>query len=89
MDPLYRCVTIADLRSYLLRTGWQVKPFKQGNVIYFEGPLADDGTPLVQLVPASANYRDFPMRVGEIVSALSGIEQRPASEILRDIIIPR
>lgn len=88
IDPLYRAVTVADLRSYLLRTGWQPKPFKQPQVLYFEGPQADDGTPLVQLVPVSGNYRDFPLRVEEIVQALSSIEQRPAGDILRDILTP-
>ncbi len=68
--------------------GWEIKPFKNPGVIYFEGPRADDGTPLVRLVPASGNYRDFPLHVQEIVSALGGVEQRPASEVLRDILSP-
>jgi hypothetical protein len=88
LDPLVRAATVADLRSYLLRTGWQVRPFKQPGVIYFEGPQADDGTPLVQMLPANGNYRDFPLRVAEIVSALSSIESRPAEDILRDIVTP-
>jgi hypothetical protein len=88
IDPLYRAVTVGDLRSYLLRTGWQIKPFPKAGVIYFEGPRADDGTPLVQIVPASGHYRDFPLHVEEIVSALSRIEQRPGSEVLRDILTP-
>ena len=88
IDPLYRAVTVGDLRAYLLRTGWQIKPFQKAGVIYFEGPLADDGTPLVQIVPASGHYRDFPVHIEEIVSALSSVEQRPAVEILRDILTP-
>jgi hypothetical protein len=81
-------VTVNDLRAYLLRTGWRPKPFKDPRVHYFEGPRADDGTPLVQLVPASASYRDFPRRVAEIVGALSTIEQRPVEDILRNIVTP-
>jgi hypothetical protein len=88
IDPLYRAVTVGDLRTYLLRTGWQIKPFRKAGVIYFEGPPADDGTPLVQIVPASGHYRDFPLHVEEIVSALSSVEQRPAVEVLRDILTP-
>jgi hypothetical protein len=72
----------------LLRTGWLLKPFRQPQVLYFEGPQADDGTPFVKLVPASGNYRDFPQHVEEIVHALSNLEQRPAEDILRDILLP-
>lgn len=87
-DPRLDKVRVADLRSYLLGRGWKRKPFPRSEVIRFEGPLDDERRPLVQFVPASERLKDFPLRVEEIVSTLSKIEDRPAGEILRDILTP-
>jgi hypothetical protein len=37
LHPLVEAVRVADLRAYLLGKGWRIKPFKQPQVIYFEG----------------------------------------------------
>lgn len=87
-DALIRAVRVADLRSYLLSKGWQPKPFKRSQVLYFEGPPDDEGKPLVQLVPATEQLRDYGERVENILAALSTIEERPADEILRNIVSP-
>ena len=85
---LERAVRVADLRAYLLAKGWKTKPFKRPQVIYFEGPVDDDGRPLVLLLPASEHLRDYPLRIEEIVNTLSILENRPTAEIVRNIITP-
>ena len=87
-EPLVQAVRVVDLRAYLLSKRWRLAPHKDPRVLCFEGPLANDGMPLVQLMPASANYRDFTRRIEEILEVLSSVEQRPVGEILRDIIGP-
>ena len=85
---LEQVVRVADLRAYLLGKGWKIKAFKRPQVIYFEGPLDDDGRPLVLLIPAAEQLRDYPIRIEETINALSILESRPAEEILRNIITP-
>jgi hypothetical protein len=87
-DPLVSAIQVADLRAYLLSKGWQPKAFQRPQVLYFEGPADDEGKPIVLLVPASEQLRDYPQRVEEIVNSLAVIEQRPVAEIVRNIITP-
>jgi hypothetical protein len=88
VDPLINAVRVADLRTYLLGRGWKIKPFPRSQVIYFEGPLDDEGKPITLLVPASERLRDYELRVSEIIEALSAIEGKPEAEIARSVITP-
>jgi hypothetical protein len=81
-------VRVADLRAYLLAKGWKVRPFNRPQVIYFEGPPADDGKPLILLIPASEQLRDYPLRIEEILNTLSVLEMRPLPELIRNIVTP-
>ncbi len=87
-QSLERVVRVADMRAYLLSKGWKTKPFKRPQVIYFEGPLDDEGCPLVLLLPASEHLRDYPLRIEEILNTLTILEKRPAAEIVRNIVTP-
>ncbi len=81
-------VKVGDLRAYLLARGWRVRPFPKQELIYFEGPLDDEGRPIIQLVPSSEQLSDYPYRVQELISTLSAIEERPEVEIYRNIVTP-
>jgi hypothetical protein len=83
-----RMIRVADLRAYLVSKGWNAKPFKRSQVIYFEGPPDDDGRPLVLLVPASEQFRDYTLRIDEILNTLSILEKRPVAEIVRSLVTP-
>lgn len=85
---LARAVRVSDLRAYLRGKGWRVKPFPNPRVIYFEGPTDDQGRPIVQLVPASETLSDYSYRIQELIAALSRLEDRDESEIVRDILTP-
>ena len=85
---LAKAVKVSDLRAYLMSKGWRIKPFKRTQVIYFEGPPDDQGQPIVQLVPASEQLSDYSLRVEEIISTLSAIEERPKDEVFRSIVTP-
>jgi hypothetical protein len=87
-DPLLETVRVDDVKSYLLNKGWVLKPFARPQTLYFEGPPADDGEPIVQLVPASERFRDYRTRIEDLLRALSVIEDRPANVILREIVAP-
>jgi hypothetical protein len=74
------------IRDYLISNGWKQVPFKRPELLVFEGPCDDDGKPIIQVIPRSEHSSDFNMRARELVDALSVIEDRPASDVVRDIM---
>ena len=55
-------------------------------MLLYEGPADDDGQPITQVVPASERFKDFLLRVEDLIGALSVIENRPAGDILLDML---
>jgi hypothetical protein len=86
VDPRIRSVRVAGVRSYLQKRGWHLQPGPETNLFVFEGPLDDDGEPIIEVLPVSEQMRDFLQRVVELITALSVIEDRPAPEVLSDIL---
>lgn len=86
LDPRFDRVRVAALQSYLLGRGWKRTPFPRSEVIRFEEPIKDGGEPVVQFVPATEKLTDFPLRVEDIITTLSKLEDRPAGDILDDIL---
>jgi hypothetical protein len=86
VDPRLPLVRVAGVRSYLLARGWRPQPYPGPELLVFEGPTDDDGQPIVQVLPSSEQMRDFPLRVEELIAALSILEDRPPSSILSDIL---
>lgn len=86
IDPRLSLVRVAGIRSYLLGRGWRVQPYPGTELLVFEGPADDDGQPIVQVLPSSEQMRDFPLRVEELIAALSILEDRSAHDILSDVL---
>ena len=88
VDPRVEQVRLADLRAYLLSLGWKSKPYPRPEVVVFEEPAAAGEEPVVQLLPASEQARDFRRSVIEAITSLSAIEDRHPVEILNEILGP-
>ena len=86
VDPRIRSVRVADVRSYLSRRGWKPKPYPRPELLVFEGPRADNGEPIVQVLPSEERFADYQQRLVELVTALAVIEDRPAADVLGDIL---
>lgn len=86
VDPRLPLVRVAGVRSYLLGRGWRLQPHPAAELLVFEGPADDEGKPIVQVLPSSEQMRDFPLRVEELIAAVSILEDRPARDILSDIL---
>jgi len=86
VDPRLPLVRVAGVRSYLLDRGWRPQPYPGPELLVFEGPADDDGQPIVQVLPSSEQMRDFPLRLEELIAALSILEDRPPRDILSDIL---
>jgi hypothetical protein len=79
-------VRVAGLRSYLERRGWRLQSYPGPELLVFAGPVDDDGLPITQVLPSSEQMRDYPLRVEELIGALSVLEDRPASDVLTDVL---
>jgi hypothetical protein len=86
VGPRICSVRVADVRSYLSGRGWKPKPYPRPELLVFEGPLADNGAPIVQVLPAEERFADYQQRLVELVTALAVIEDRPAADVLDDIL---
>jgi hypothetical protein len=86
VDPRIHSVRVAGVRAYLEGRGWQVRPGPESELLVFDGPTDDDGEPIVEVVPASEQMRDFLPCVEELIAALSILENRGAPEVLTDIL---
>jgi hypothetical protein len=86
VDPRIHQVRVAQVRAYLLGRGWQLQPYPGPELLVFGGPVDDDGQPVLQVLPSSEQMRDYPMRLEELITALSIMEDRHATEVLTDIL---
>jgi hypothetical protein len=88
IDPRIRSVRPADAQAYLRRHGWKLQPFPQSQIQVFEGPADDAGEPIIQVVPLSEKASDYLQSIMDLVTALAAIEDRPAVDVLNDILQP-
>jgi len=88
VDPRVEHVRLADLRAYLVAHGWKPKPYPRPEVVVFEEPAAAGEEPVVQLLPASEQARDFRRSVIDAITSLSALENRHPVEILNEILGP-
>jgi hypothetical protein len=86
VDPRVGSVTVAGVRSYLLARGWRLAAYPGPELLVFEGPPDDDGQPIIQVIPSSERMSDFRMRVEELIAALSVLEDRPACDVLEEVL---
>jgi hypothetical protein len=54
--------------------------------LFFEESVAGNEEPVVQLVPASEQARDFRRSVIDVITSLSAIENRHPVEVLNEIL---
>ncbi len=86
VDPRIDRVTVDEVRTYLQNRGWRSQPFPGPELLVFEGPRDDDGAPIIQVLPSSERLKDYRMRVENLIGALSVIEERPAVDVLTDML---
>ncbi|WP_133581330.1 hypothetical protein [Aureibacillus halotolerans] len=59
--------------------------FPSDKLVVFEGPEDITGSRIQAVLPASPSYKDYPVRVKELIYALAEIEDRPVEDILVDV----
>ena len=79
-------IHLEDVVRYLTEREWKMKRDEERGRIWFEGPEDDAGAPILQYLPASEEYADYLLRVEDLIAALTVIEERPAIEILTEMV---
>lgn len=75
-------ITLENIVEYLQIKGWkEKKEYKNKNLLVFDG-LEDD---LTVIIPSSEKYKDFNLRLSELIDVLSEQEERPRTDIIYDI----
>jgi hypothetical protein len=75
-----------DVRSYARATGWSPLPGVNGKLAIYGHPSSD----LDQLiVPLERELDDYGRRMSEVVARLAAKEDRPASLVLKALLLPR
>jgi len=86
VDPRIDRVSVDNVRAYLQARRWRLQPFPGPDLLVFEGPNDDRGEPIIQVLPSSKRCNDFRLRVEDLIGALCVLEDRPAADILTDIL---
>ncbi len=86
IDPRVEKVRAANARAYMLRHGWNQRPFPRPELLLFAGPLADDGEPIELAVPATEGPSDYVQRIIELITSLAVLEDRPAVTVLDEML---
>jgi hypothetical protein len=86
VDPRVRQVAASGMESYLTAHGWKRVQHPRKQLMVFEGPLDDDGEPLILAIPSSERFKDFTGRIVRVIESLSIVEGRHPVEILNDIL---
>jgi hypothetical protein len=78
-----------SISRYLRLKGWEKRnDFPNERLIVFDGPKDMNGDRIQAVFPADLKYKDYPVRVRELVFSLSDIEGRAVEDIVDDIINP-
>lgn len=86
MDGSIGDLTPEMIERYLLANGWTRKPYPRQQLLVFEGPLDDHGSPIVETLPASREAADFLDRARDLVDALSAINRMPRGLVVHEIL---
>jgi len=80
----YRQLTIADTVSWLKANGWSALSEEgKGSFVRFTKSI-EEGLAEIEL-PRHPDFRDFALRMAEVVDIAATVENRPQSEIVSDI----
>ncbi|MCT1577047.1 hypothetical protein M3E13_04220 [Oceanobacillus kimchii] len=78
-----------NIVKYLKLQGWErnVK-FPNEKLIVFDGPIDISGERIQAVIPSEQSFRDYFIRIKELILSLSEIEEREVDEVLSDILNP-
>lgn len=86
VDPRIDAVRLADVRAYFLGRSWAPRPNPNPRLLRFEAPSEGDEPPVFQMVSASEQAADYRQRLIELITTLSGLEDRHPVAVLEEML---
>ena len=85
----YGNIPLSNIIRYLRLTGWEHRSdFPNKKLIVFDGPKDMNEERIQVVLPSNDNFRDYPVRLQEVLYSLNEIEERSVASIVRDIRSP-
>jgi hypothetical protein len=79
-------IQIGNFKSYLIERGWEERPSRYQDHIYFQGETHGGANPYDLYLPMSANVPRYQTTMMRAIYKLCGIEDREPQDIARDVI---
>jgi hypothetical protein len=79
-------VHVGNFKSYLIERGWQERPSRYEDHIYFQGEMHGGPDPYDLYIPVSVNVPRYQTTMMRAIYKLCGIEDRQPQDIARDVI---
>jgi hypothetical protein len=79
-------VQIGNFKSYLIERGWEERPSRYEDHLYFQGEMHGGPDPYDLYIPVSVNVPRYQTTMMRAIYKLCGIEDREPQDIARDVI---
>ncbi len=86
LDPRVNRLTANGIRSYLLQNGWRLIPDPRGKALIFSRDDEQATGEFVRMLPMSEHFKEYVVRLVELLSAVGEHEGRPPLDIVSDIL---
>ncbi len=85
-ESLIEGAQVADVTEWLASLGWRRDPdFPRAELLVFEGPGDDDGTPITAVIPSDVSSTDFRDRLIDLVKLVAAATGRTPNEAAADL----
>jgi hypothetical protein len=79
-------VQVGNFKTYLIERGWEERPSRYEDHIYFQGKMHGGVDPYDLYLPVSANVPRYQTTMMRAIYKLCGIEDREPQDIARDVL---
>jgi hypothetical protein len=84
-NSLLHTLSIDNFRIYLEQHGWILVYHPNKRLLVFEGPLDDNGEPIILAIPNQLKYRDAYDRFADAINILADLEQTSLEDVIQKI----
>jgi hypothetical protein len=86
LNDFGRRIPLQSVTAWLTRNGWSVVSDNRGGLLC-KGPPDDKGNPITCTLPEYESYRDYELRLEDLIATVTVIQERPAIEIVNEMLV--
>lgn len=87
-DPILDHITVEKIIKYFNLSGWKQIDYPDDALLVFSGSADINNEPITLVLPSKETYKDYKIRLTDILNTLNDIEDRPLNVITDEIIHP-